>query len=192
MPRKLEVAAIGETDPLRRPASRVLNNCSVVADTLVAVRALGVSCSTSTAYLSLSVDGEIVAEMPLKVEVGSLLEASVELAATMDEFSRAYGRLRPARVALLLPEHTPTFKRTYREIAPRAALETLARLAAVRDGIPVEVLARPTVRARLELPKRGNLASLVSTLIDAPVGSYWSEGRDVAALAALATADDGP
>ena len=71
-------------------------------------------------------------------------------------------------------------------IAPRAALETLVRLAAVRAGIPIEVLPRPTVRARLGLPRSGDLGSHVEARIPEPVGRYWNAGRNVAGLAALA------
>jgi hypothetical protein len=48
------------------------------------------------------------------------------------------------------------------------------------------MLARPTVRSRLKLPKDGKLSAHVGTRIPKPVGRYWSAGRDVAALAALA------
>jgi hypothetical protein len=48
------------------------------------------------------------------------------------------------------------------------------------------LLARATVRARLGLPKSGDLASHVSSVAPEPVGRYWSAGRDVAGLAALA------
>ena len=44
-------------------------------------------------------------------------------------------------------------KRTYQELAPRVALETLVRVAAVQEGIPIEVLARP---------RAGELASHVN------------------------------
>lgn len=60
------------------------------------------------------------------------------------------------------------------------------RLASVRAGIPIDVLSRQTVRTRLSLPKGGELAGYVPDRIAAPVGKYWSAGRDVAALAALA------
>jgi hypothetical protein len=71
------------------------------------------------------------------------------------------------------------------------ALETLVRVAAVQEGIPIEVLARPTVRSRLGIPRAGELASHVATVVAEPVGRYWTAGRDVAALAALAGDTDG-
>jgi hypothetical protein len=42
------------------------------------------------------------------------------------------------------------------------------------------------VRSRLGIARAGDLASHVGTTIADPVGRYWTAGRDVAALAALA------
>lgn len=150
------------------------------------MRVLGVSCSTSVAFLSLVNEGEITDAHVQRIEVGSLLEASEELEATLGELHRAFVQLRPELVVVLLPEQSPSNKRTYAEIAPRVALETLVRLAAVRTGVPVDLLSRPTVRARLQLPRKGDLASYTSEVISTPVGKYWAAGRNVAALAALA------
>ena len=143
----------------------------------------GVTCSTGTALLSVVEDGKVVDEPVQRVDVASLLEASAELESTLDELGRAFAQIKPDLVVLLLPEQ---YKGTYHEIAPRAALETLVRLASVRAGIPIDVLPRATVRARLALPKKGKLALHVSERFAVPVGKYWSAGRDVAALAALA------
>jgi hypothetical protein len=150
------------------------------------VKVLGVTCSTGTALLSVVEDGEVVDATVQRVQVASLLEASAELESMLDEIGRALAQTKPDLVVLLLPEQSPRHKRTYQEIAPRAALETLVRLASVRAGIPIDVLPRATVRARLSLPRTGELSSHVSEKISAPVGKYWSAGRDVAALAALA------
>jgi hypothetical protein len=119
-----------------------------------------------------------------RIEVASLDEASAELESTLEEIGRALAQIRPDLVVVLMPEQT-RFQRPYAELAARAALETLVRLAAARAKIPVDVLLRPTVRARLNLPKKGDLASHAEGVV-APAGHYWSAGRDVAALAALA------
>jgi hypothetical protein len=154
------------------------------------VRVVGISCNPHTAYLTLAVDGVISAAPVERVEVAAQYEASVELLSTLDEIKRAFGQLRPDRVALLMPEQG-RHKRTYQEIAPRVALETLVRIAAVQGHIDIEVLARPTVRARLGIPKPGELSSHVTQVIGEPVGRYWTAGRDVAGLAALAGRDGG-
>jgi hypothetical protein len=150
------------------------------------MKVLGVTCSTGTALFSLVEDGAVVDAPVQRVEVASLLEASAELESTLDEIGRALAQTKPDLVVLLLPEQSPRHKRTYNEIAPRVALETLVRLAAVRSATPIDLLPRATVRARLSIPRTGDLASHVSEKIAAPVGKYWSAGRDVASLAALA------
>jgi hypothetical protein len=150
------------------------------------VKVLGVTCSTGKAFLSVVEGGSVVDAPVQRVEVASLLESSAELDSTLEEIGRAFARLKPDHVVLLLPEQSPRHKRTYQEVAPRVALETLVRLAAVRAGIPIDVMPRATVRSRLGLPRKGELSSHVSAKLSKPVGKYWSAGRDVAALAALA------
>lgn len=130
-------------------------------------------------------DGEVVDASVQKVDVAALHEASAELEATLDELGRTLSELHPDHVVVLMPEQS-RFKKTYTEIAPRVALETLLRIAAVRAGISVDVMPRPTVRARLKLPRTGELASHVSAVFDKPTGKHWTAGRDVAALAARA------
>jgi hypothetical protein len=149
------------------------------------VKVVGVTCSTKSALFSLVENGEVVDTPVERVEVGSLHEASQELEATLAETGRTFAQLKPDLVVLLMPEQS-RFRRTYQEIAPRVTLETLVRLAAVRAEIPIEVLPRPTVRARLKISRKGDLASHVSERIPDPVGKHWTAGRDVAALAALA------
>lgn len=63
-----------------------------------------------------------------------------------------------------------TYKASYAKLAPRASMDTLVRLACINKAIPVEMLARPTVRARLQLPRKGSLDSHVSEVIVEPVG----------------------
>jgi hypothetical protein len=155
------------------------------ADYIGRVRSVGVTCTPRIAYLTLAIDGAI-AEAPVeRVEVAAHCESSEELLSTLDEIKRALGQLRPDLVVLLMPEQG-RHKRTYQEIAPRVALETLVRIAAVQENIAIEVLPRPTVRARLGVPRAGDLASHVGKAIVEPVGRYWTAGRDVAGLAALA------
>jgi hypothetical protein len=121
-----------------------------------------------------------------RIEVAALSEASVELEATLDEVGRALSQIGPDLIVLVLPEQSPRFKYTYNQIAPRVTLETLIRLAAVRADIPIEVMSRATVRSKLSLPRKGDLASDVPACVARPTGPYWNAGRNVAALAALA------
>jgi hypothetical protein len=149
------------------------------------VRSIGVTCTPHLAYIALAIDGEIADTPVERVEVAAQYESSEELLSTLEEIKRALGQLRPDVIVLLMPEHG-RHKRTYQEIAPRVALETLVRIAAVQEGVAIEVLARSTLRSRLGIPLAGDLASHVAGVITKPVGRYWSAGRDVAALAALA------
>jgi hypothetical protein len=151
------------------------------------MRTLGISCTPHTAYVAVAVHGGIVNEAVERIEVASLYEASEELLSTLDEVKRALGQLVPDAIALLMPEQGPS-RRTYHEVVPRVALETLIRIAAVQTSIPIEVLARPTLRSRLGIDRSGDLASHVGEVVPTPVGRYWSAGRNLAALAALAAA----
>jgi hypothetical protein len=87
-------------------------------------------------------------------------------------------------VRILQPE--AVYEARYSELAPKAALETVIRLACDEAGVPVEVLQRPTARKRTGLPQKGKLDDLISANIT-PLGKYWSAGRKYAAVAALAT-----
>jgi hypothetical protein len=149
------------------------------------VKVLGVTCSPKNAHLALVADGAVVDAPVERIDVATLHEASEELKAMLDEVGRALAQTQPDLVVVLLPEQA-RFQRPYTELAARATLETLFRLAAVNAGIDVEVLARATVRSRLKLPRKGDLSSHVTEVFPKPVGRYWAAGRDVAALAARA------
>lgn len=149
------------------------------------MRSVGVSCTPHLAYLTLAVDGAIAPTSVERIEVAAQYESSEELLSTLGEIRRAFGQLRPDLIVLLMPEQS-RHKRTYQEIAPRVALETLIRVAAVQEHTAIEIIARPTVRSRLGISRAGDLASHVDDVISEPVGHYWRAGRDVAALAALA------
>jgi hypothetical protein len=147
------------------------------------VKVLGVTCTGTSVFFAVSNAGEVLSGPPERVDVASLYDASTELEATLTEVGRVIAQVRPDLVTVLMPEY---YKASYAEIAPRAALETLVRLAAVRADVPVEMIARQTVRARLKLPVDGKLSTHVAMRIAQPAGKYWTAGRDVAALAALA------
>jgi hypothetical protein len=148
------------------------------------VKVVGVTCSAKTALLTGVENGSVIPMDVQKIDVAYQYEASREFVATQREVERGLAQPQPDLVVLLKPELMVRW--TYDAVAPRVALETLVRLAAVAAGIPIDVLSRPTVRSRLGLPRSGDLASHVTACIPEPVGPYWSAGRDVAALAALA------
>src|SRR6266849_4745093 len=147
-------------------------------------RVLGVWCTQSEILLAVAVDGKLVDGYTEKLEAPELLEASERLVGLLDRTSRVLEEVGPGTVRVLMPEQT--YKATYSRMAPRTALDTPVRLAAVTKGIPVEMLARATVRSRLKLPKKGPLEAHISAAIAVPGGKYWGAGRNLAAAAALA------
>jgi hypothetical protein len=152
------------------------------------MRIVGFSCTPRQAYVALVNDGVIEESGVERLEVAAQHEASEELLKTRDDVRRLIGELEAKRIVLLQPEEHQPRKPGYQELLPRIALETVIRLAGVEDGVAVELLPRPTVRARLGLPKSGSLDSHVEKVVEEPVGRYWNEGRNLAALAALAGA----
>ena len=150
------------------------------------MRIVGFSCTPRQAYVAV-VNGGAVEESDIeRHEMAAQHEASEELLRTRDDFRRLLRELDAEKAVLLQPEERQPRKPSYQELMPRIALETVIRLAAVEEGVAVEVLPRPTVRSRLGLPKSGSLDSHVSASIESPVGRYWNEGRSIAALAARA------
>jgi hypothetical protein len=147
-------------------------------------RVLGVWCTQSEILLAVAVDGKLIDGFTEKLDAPELLEASERLMGLLDRTNRMLEEVGPGNVRVLMPEQT--YKATYIRMAPRAALDTLVRLAAVTQGIPVEMLARTTVRSRLKLPKKGPFEAHIASVVAAPVGRYWGAGRNLAAVAALA------
>jgi hypothetical protein len=148
------------------------------------MRSLGIACTPRYAYLAVAADGELEEADPERIEVAAQHEASAELLSMRDDARRALRQLDVQGVGLLMPEERPRKKPGYHDLMPRIALETMVRIAAVEEEIPIELLSRPTVRSRLGLPKSGPLKERADEA-HKPVGRYWGEGRNLAALAAL-------
>lgn len=147
---------------------------------------LGVNCSTDCAYLAVVEGGELRSGAVELVSAPALGESSDQLLAVRDEVARVLGEVGAEKVVLLKPESSKLTKRTHSEYVPRITLETLVRIAAAEAGLSIELLSRPTLRSRLELPSEGKLVTHVSARIPEKVGSNWGEERQLAALAALA------
>ncbi|MHB8458410.1 MAG: hypothetical protein ACYDBS_12095 [Acidimicrobiales bacterium] len=148
-------------------------------------RFLGVNCDPHAAFLAAVEDGAVVADLPERLKPPEGMELGDRLLEFIDEVRRALGKVGPSRIGLLQPEsgkHQPP----YRSVTARATIETLVRVAAAQEGVPVDLLARATVRALLDLPKKGTLDGHVEAGIGAPIGKYWTTGRGLAALAARA------
>jgi hypothetical protein len=145
--------------------------------------ALGVACAIDTIYLAVSNDGVLLEDPHERLGRASILEENEALQALLEDFGRVLTEVAPAEVRIMRPEQT--YKDSYARIAPRAALETIARLSCAERATPVEMLNRASARSRLGLPRGGNFATHLGKTVS-PVGRYWNKGRNLAAAAALA------
>lgn len=145
------------------------------------VRNLGVNCSSSEVYLALADEQVVVDGMTERLQPPVGLETGEALVEFVDSVTRVLRETRPDLVTVLLPER---WSAVYTQHLNRATMETLVRLAAAQEEIPVQVLARATLRSRLGLPRKGKLDEHLDAA-GPPVGTYWTTGRGVAALAAL-------
>jgi len=149
------------------------------------VRVLGVSCSTKVLNIAVAENGEIVDGLPERLQPAQGIEAEDRLLEFIEEVARMLAQVSPDRIGLLLPEAQGRSSGSYQTVAPRVTIETLLRVASARDGYALSRVARPTVRAALDLPKKGGLGDHLERA-GAPVGRYWNDGRGLAALVALA------
>ena len=148
------------------------------------MRALGLNCAANTIYLVTLEDGKILGDDPLRLGMPDLEAASTQLRSFMSTFDSALIDLAVERIGLVLPESS--YQATYKQLADRAAAETLIRLTALDHQVRFERLTRQRVRAVLKLGPAGSLSSLVEKVVKAGNEPYWRQGRDLAAVAALA------
>jgi len=152
-------------------------------------RILGVNCDPHAAFLAAVQGGAVVDGLPERLKPPEGMELGDRLLEFVDEVRRVIGRVGPSRVGMLLPEsgkHQPPHK----SISSRVTIETLVRVAAAQEGVPVDLLARATVRARLQLPKKGALSTHLDAGAGPPVGKYWTTGRGLAAMVGRAVEVD--
>jgi hypothetical protein len=142
-------------------------------------RILGVESKKQEIYLALVEDGRVVAEGPQRLEVAAVHEQTARLKGFMDDFKRVLAEMKPDAVHIIQPE--TIYEATYTELAPKAALETLIRLACLDASVNVEFVHRASVRSALG---GGKLDDLIAAKIE-PVGKYWNAGRKYAAAAAM-------
>lgn len=150
---------------------------------------LGVNCDPHAAYLAVVEDGRVLAGFPERLRPSTGLELGDRLLEFVSEVRRTFGAISPSRIGLLLPEGRqsgPSHTGSRQSIADRATIETLVRVGAAQEGISLNLVPRPTVRAALSLPRTGSLDSHLAAAGGSPVGQYWAAGRGLAALVALA------
>jgi hypothetical protein len=148
-------------------------------------RVLGIASKKDQILIAIADNGAVVNDADHdRIQVARGQDDAGRLLAFMDDVKRQLVEVHPDRVRILKPEgnHTPG----YDESAPKLALETIVRLCCAQADIPVDVLARATARARLDIDRRGSFDKHLPAAIGEPVGRYWSQGRNLAAAAALA------
>jgi hypothetical protein len=148
-------------------------------------RILGVNCTPACAFLAIS-DAGVIQPTPERLEWPAG-EESERLGGLFQDAQALLREQRVDEVALLLPGRGGKFQPGYFVVGPRIALETVIRLAAVTLNIPVVVLERATVRARLKCGKNGALEEYLNKVVPQSIGKYRTTGRGLAAMAALAT-----
>jgi hypothetical protein len=147
-----------------------------------------VSCTNKFAFLAVVEDGVVVERGPGRIGPARSTDLDKALWETLDTLKTTVSEIAPTRIALLLPGTGENSKQTHSVMAPRIELETLTRMAAARLGLPVDRLARATVRARLCVTSKGSFEDAVRPLIT-ETGPYWTAGRLGAAAAAMAGSD---
>lgn len=150
-------------------------------------RVLGVTVSGEDAYLTVvDVDDDgrdtVPGTGPARVSPVAAGDHGDALARSLQEWRRVIAEVAPDVVALLLPESSERTRKIHSQWAPRCRAETLVALAAGLAGVPVDVLARATVRTGLGL---GKLDAEAKT--EPAQGLHWAQ-RALGLFAARALA----
>jgi len=148
------------------------------------MRVIGINCDSSAIYVAVVENGKVSEGRPERVLIPEGLELEDQLLAIFDDVGRVMDEIVPDRIVLLRPEST--YSATHEIFTPRITLEALVRLAAAKKGISLDRMSRQGLRATLGLPRRGTLNSHVASILPEPVGGYWSSGRGLSAMAAIA------
>ena len=143
-------------------------------------RTIGIECKKQEVYLAVAMDGKLLEQEPQRLQVSAIHDQTARLRSFLDDVGRVLAEVKPDAVHILQPE--TIYEATYAEFAPKAALETLIRLACLDAGVEVELVHRASVRSGLG--GKGKLDDLIAAKIT-PVGKYWNAGRKYAAAVAL-------
>lgn len=154
---------------------------SIVSD----VRVLGVNCTPHGAYLAVAEEGVILPGHPDQLKPPAGLEVGGRLLEFISDIRNVLAQIKPDRVGLLLAEPKERGG-THQQHMPRLTIETLVRVAAAQEGLPVDLVQRATVRSKLGLSKTKSLDTHLPASGVKAVGKYWNQGRGLAALAAVA------
>jgi hypothetical protein len=147
------------------------------------MRIVGFHCVPNYSYMTVIEDGAIVDGLPERLQPPTSRERGQQLIEFADDVSRALAEVGATEACILLPESQA--RSTFASARPRIEIETMICFAAAKSSIPIEYLSRQTVRSALSLPRTGPLDTHIDSCLDG-VGAYWSSGRGLAGLAALA------
>ena len=145
---------------------------------------MGIERKKQEVYVAFAQDGALIDHEPQRLQVPAVHEETARLRGFLVDFGHVLAETKPDAVRIAQPEQV--YEAQYTELAPKAALETLVRLACDDAGVPVEVLHRSTARSRV-FGRQGKMDQLIDAAIE-PVGRDWNAGQKYAAVAALAEA----
>lgn len=148
------------------------------------MKVLGVSATSGSLWLAIAQEDVGLTETdPPSVALPSGVESGMKLVEMRHDLTRILTRMGPDRIRLLAAESNAQV--SYAGLIARMSVETLIALASAELSIDFARINRPRVRSLLGLPANGPLSSHAATVTE-PVGPYWANKRDVAALTALA------
>ena len=150
-------------------------------------KVMGVNITSSHAFFAVADDGVIVDGHVERSDVPQAQSGGVQLVEALADLNRRLAASDPALIAILQAE--TNYTDTDVGWRPRMTYEALIRVAAGERQIPTEFLGRAAVRSRLSLGRKGKLADHLGAAGDA-VGRYWTAGRGLAALTALAAHEE--
>jgi hypothetical protein len=149
------------------------------------LRFLGVNATGAKLWLCLVGDDGVMTTEPGWLELHEGHQAGYAMTAFREECAQALTALAPDRVVILEMETSGRVPKVA-DMRNRFTAETILTSCAIDAEMTCVRLARATVRSRLCLPRAGALASHVTSVFETPIGKYWTNKRDLAALAAQA------
>ena len=146
---------------------------------------LGATVAGGTVWFACVKDGELVASDPHRFDLAGGLPHGAALLAGQDDLAAVLTRLGVDRVVLAEGETNASM--TYPAARERFTAELVLEFAAAKAGVELVRITRARVRSAHGFPRNGSVSSHASTVIDEPLSPHWTNKRDVAALAALAS-----
>ncbi|EIU06453.1 hypothetical protein MA5S0921_5346 [Mycobacteroides abscessus 5S-0921] len=142
---------------------------------------MGINVAKTTVYCALVAEGALIETEPFKLEVTAGLSDSARLRELADDVERLVDEHTLGGIVVVSSENI--YKQPYASLVPRISIETAILIGGARAGILSERASRPDIRAKLGLPKSGQLSDH-SRVYFPGGGKLWPNKRDIAALGA--------